>query len=106
MTEAGRSGSKRLHDLAGELELLLELVLLEQVVVELRVLDGHADLAGDRGQEIEVFLVEAAAAVPRVDLDDPQRALLLIHDRHAHQRADAAVGNAVAVGEFGQARPC
>ena len=84
-------GKQGLHDLAGEEQLLLQFVLLEQSAVQLGILDGHADLVGHRDQKVEVFLVEPAAAVPGVDLDDADRVPLLVHDRHAHERADPAL---------------
>ena len=95
-------GKQGLHHLAGELQLLLHLTLLEQRLVKLGVLNGHADLAGDGGQKIEIVLLEPSAAVARVDLDDADGFALLVEERHAHERANLAVGDAGAVGKFGR----
>ena len=90
-----------LHDLPGELQFPLELVLLQHVAMQLGVLDGHADLVGHGNQKIQVFLVEAASPVPGINLNDSDRLLFLVQDRHAHQRPDLAIGNAIAVRVFG-----
>ena len=70
--------------------------------MQLGILDGHADLAGHRGQEVEIVLLEPAPAITRVKLDDAQRSLLLVHDGGAEERANHAVADAVTVGKFGQ----
>ena len=69
--------------------------------MQLRVLDGHADLIGDRHQKVKVILLEPASAVLRIDLEDAHRPLLLIENRHAHQGTDPIVTAAVATAKLG-----
>ncbi len=93
-------GQERRHHLSGELEFLLHLALSHQRLVQPGVLDGDADLAGDGDEQVEVILVEAAPAVPGVDLHDADRLALLVQQGDAHQRPDLALGDAGALGKL------
>ena len=74
--------------------------------MKLCVLHGDADLAGDRRHEIQVVLLEPAAAVAGVDLHDANGFPLFVEERHAHQRADLAVGDARRYPEIPRRDPC
>ncbi len=52
---------------------MFHLALLDQSLVQLGVLHGHADLAGDGRHQVEVVLLESAPTVAGVDLHDPDR---------------------------------
>ena len=58
----------------------------------MRVLDRDRRLAGHRGQDVQVFLVELLA-VAGIELDDAQRLAVGGEQRHAHHRADLEVGD-------------
>ena len=91
-----------LHYLPRELQFLLQFALFQCFAVQLGILNRYANLIGHRDEQVQVFLVESTSSVSRIDLDDPDRLMLLVQNRHAHERPDQAIGHAFAVGEFGR----
>ncbi len=53
-------------------------------------------MRGDAGEHFDIVVIEAGALVERIDLDDPQHGAIAGHQRRAHHRANAKIGNALA----------